>query len=156
MKSNFALYFFLAYALILNGCAAQQVSPRSSDERESGLWLAEDEMICHEVLTNKMWQFVKEGPFSSLKEAQKYAEELRLGGYGDWRLPTKSELFDLFYMHYWKNDGTCVMNYKGEFWTVSKDQEPSLGHWEDDLLCGPEFKFVDSIKEVGFVRAIRP
>ena len=59
-------------------------------------------------------------------------------------------------MHYWENDGTCVMNHKGEFWMVSKNKEPSLGHWEDDLLCGPEFKFVESIKEDGFVRAIRP
>ena len=45
---------------------------------------------------------------------------------------------------------------KGEFWAVSRDQESSLGHWEDDLLCGPEFNFVDSIKDDGFVRAIRP
>ena len=155
MKCNFSTYFFIAYALILNGCVAQQ-DATGSDVSKGGLFLAEGEMICHDVLTNKMWQFVKEGPFSSLDEAERYAAELRLGGYGDWRLPTKSELFELFYIHYWKNDGTCVMNHRGEFWMVSKNQEPSLGHWEDDLLCGPEFKFVESIKQNGFVRAIRP
>ena len=120
MKCNFSTYFFIAYALILNGCVAQQ-DATGSDVSQGGLFLAEGEMICH-----------------------------------DWRLPTKSELFELFYIHYWKNDGTCVMNHKGEFWMVSKNQEPSLGHWEDDLLCGPEFKFVESIKRNGFVRAIRP
>ncbi|MEJ2135947.1 MAG: DUF1566 domain-containing protein [Desulfofustis sp.] len=113
-------------------------------------------MVCQEVTTNRMWQFRKEGPFSSLDEADRYVAELNLDGYDDWRLPTKSELFDLFYIHYWKNDGTCMMNYKGEFWMVSKNHEPSLGHWEDDLLCGPEFKFVESIKQDGFVRAVRP
>jgi len=79
-----------------------------------------------------------------------------LGGYDDWLLPTKSELFSLFYMHYWNNDGDCEMNHKGEFWVFSKGQEPALGQCEDYFLCGPEFKFVKSIKEYGFVRAIRP
>lgn len=156
MKGYLTIYFFIAYALILNGCVAQQDVADSNDETKSGLFLAEGEMICHDVSTNKMWLFVKEGPFSSLDEAERYAADLRLGGYGDWRLPTKLEFFDLFYIHYWKNDGTCVMNHKGEFRMVSKNQEPSLGHWEDYLLCGPEFKFVESIKQDGFVRAIRP
>ena len=156
MKGIFAIYLFLAYALILNGCMTQQDAKGSRNERESGLFLAEDDMICHDVQTNKMWQFAKEGPFSSEEEAERYTAELTLGGYGDWRLPTKSELFNLFYIHYWKNDSNCVMNHIGEFWMVSKNQELSLGHWEDDLLCGPEFKFVESIKQDGFVRAIRP
>lgn len=156
MKGNFAIYFSIAYALILSGCVAQHDFAGSNEERKGGLFLAEGEMICHDVSTNKMWQFFKEGPFSSLDEAERYAGNLRLGGYGDWRLPTKSELFDLFYIHYWKNDGSCVMNHKGEFWMVSKNQKPSLGHWEDYLLCGPEFKFVESIQQDGFVRAIRP
>lgn len=113
-------------------------------------------MVCLEVMTNRMWQFRKEGPFSSLEEADRYVANLNLNGFDDWRLPTKSELFDIFYIHYWRNDGNCVMNHKGEFWAISSDQGSSLGHWEDDLLCGPEFNFVDSIKEDGFVRAIRP
>ena len=156
MKDNFVVYLFIAYASILCGCAAPQPTTGSNEVSKSSLFLAEDEMICHEVQTNKMWQFVKDGPFPNPEEAERYAAELRLGGYVDWRLPTKMELFNLFYIHYWENDGNCEMNHKGEFWIVSKNQEPSLGHWEDYLLCGPNFKFVDAIKERGFVRAIRP
>ena len=113
-------------------------------------------MICHEVQTNKMWQFIRDGPFSSVEEAERYAAELELGGYGDWRLPTKSELFNLYYLNYWKNDKSCEMNHRGDFWTVSKNRVPSLGHWEDYFLCGPNFKFVESFKDYGFVRAVRP
>ena len=55
MKCNFSTYFFIVYALILNGCVAQQ-DATGSDESKGGLFLAEGEMICHDVLTNKMWQ----------------------------------------------------------------------------------------------------
>ena len=156
MKLNLVLYLLLAFALILWGCASNPDNRNSKDDRKAGLFLLEGGMVCQEVMTNKMWQLSKEGPFVSSEKAERYAAGLNLGGYDDWRLPTKSELFDLFYMHYWQNDGNCVMNYKGEFWAVSRDHESSLGHWEDDLLCGPEFKFVDSIKDHGFVRAVRP
>jgi len=33
--------------------------------------------------------------FSSAREAERYAADLQLGGYGDWRLPTKAEMFNL-------------------------------------------------------------
>ena len=157
MNGNSALYVLIAITMILPGCAAQQVGTGSNDLIDSDLFLAEGGKLCHEMHTDKMWQFVKQGPFSSPQEAERYAAELRLGAYDDWRLPTKAELFDLFYSHYWNNDDSCVMNHKGEFWITSQNQEPaSLGHWEDDLLCGPEFKFVEAIKQDGFVRAVRP
>lgn len=156
MKSIFVFFLFLINALVMNGCAFQSDRSGSDVDKMDGLFLVKGEKICREVSTNKMWQLIKEGPFSSLEEANRYTAELKLGGYDDWRLPTKSELFNLFYVHYWKNNRDCVMNNKGEFWAISKDQEPSLGHWEAYLLCGPEFKFVYSIKEYGFIRAIRP
>ena len=156
MERNLGLYLLLACALILYGCASNPGNRSSKDDKNGRLFLLEGGMVCQEVITNKMWQFSKEGPFFSLEEAERYAAGMNLGGYEDWRLPTKSELFDLFYMHYWQNDGNCMMNYKGEFWSVSRDQESALGHWEDDLLCGPEFNYIDSIKDDGFVRAVRP
>lgn len=156
MKRSLDLKLLLVCALILSGCASKADGTGSNDDRKIKLLLINEEMVCREVVTNKMWQFTKEGPFPSLEIAKRYAAELELGGYDDWRLPTKAELFDLFYLHYWKSDGNCVMNHKGEFWAISGNQESSLGHWEDDLLCGPEFKFVDSHKEDGFVRAVRP
>lgn len=156
MKNCPALYRFLTYALVLSGCAAKPDISSSIDEQMKGLFLVESEQICQEVQSNKMWQRSKEGPFYSLEEAYQYADELELGGYKDWRLPTKSELFNLYYIHYWKNDKNCVMNQKGDFWAVSKGQVPSMGHWEDYFLCGPEYKFVESFKNYGYVRSIRP
>lgn len=156
MKINFFHCLFMTLALVLNGCTQHPHVPSNADDKKSGLFMVNGQTICQEVLSSKMWQSKKEGPFSSLEEADRYATELELDGYDDWRLPTRSELFDIFYMHYFQNDGDCVMNHRGEFWALSGDQEPSLGHWEDDLLCGPEFKFVESMKDYGFVRAIRP
>lgn len=156
MKNDMVLYLLLAYVFALNGCTIQPDYSGSKADRNAGLVFVRGETICQDSLTGKMWQFSKEGPFTKLEEADRYAANLRLGGYDDWRLPTKSELFNLFYLQYWKQDGNCVMNHRGEFWLISKSQDQSLGHWEDDLLCGPEFNFIESIKEDGFVRAIRP
>ena len=156
MKRNIVLYFLLTYLFVLNGCVVQSNSSGSNDDAKGKLFQIEGGLVCQELKTNKMWQFNKEGPFDSWEEADRYATELKLGGHDDWRLPTRSELFDLFYTHYWKNDGNCMMTHKSEFWVISKGRESSLGHWEDDFLCGPEFNFVEAIREYGFVRAIRP
>ena len=143
MRRTFSLICYLSCALIFNGCAGQSAITKGHPHGEDALLVPMADEICQETLTDKMWQIDKEGPFSSLEEATRYATGLRLGNFDDWRLPTKSEMFELFYMHYWKKDGTCVMNHRGEFWSLSKDQKPVLGHWEDDLLCGPELNFVE-------------
>ena len=156
MKNCYVLYLVIPCLVVLNGCSTKPDIPDSVDNKLKGLVLLEGDNICQDTLSNKMWAFSKEGPFSSLEEAYQYVSELELGGYDDWRLPTKSELFNLFYLNYWKNDTNCVMNHKGDFWTVSKNQVSSVGHWEDYLLCGPNYKFVASFKGSGYVRAIRP
>lgn len=156
MKIHLIIFFTLTYIFILSGCAVKTDTSATHDDKKEGLVSVNGEEVCQEVHTLKMWQFSKEGPFNSLEEADRFVEELKLGGYDDWRLPTKSELFNLFYLHYWNNDSTCMMNHAGDFWMVSESQAPDLGHWEGDLLCGPEYKFINSIKQHGYVRAIRP
>lgn len=156
MNINVVLYLLITSVVALNGCTSHPDASGTNDGNKGGLLMVHGEMICQEVSTNKMWQFKKKGPFSSREAAEHYASELKIGGYDDWRLPGISELFDIFYMHYFQNHGDCEMNHRGDFWSLTKDKEPSLGHWEDYLLCGPEFKFVDSMKDYGFVRAIRP
>lgn len=156
VKRNLALCLVLLCSLILYGCAGQPDSPDSQVEQKYGLFLVKGTMICQEAQSSKMWQFGKAGPFSSMEEAEWHVKGLKLGSYDDWRLPTKSELFNLFYIHYWKNNGDCDMNRKGDFWAVSEGRAPSPGHWEDYFLCGPEYKFVKSIKGYGYVRAICP
>lgn len=156
MKIHLAVYLALTYLLILNGCAVETDISGADDDKIEGLFWVMGEEVCTETRTDIVWQFRKEGPFYSAEEAYRFAENLRLGGFEDWRLPTKSELFNLFYLHYWNKDGNCEMNHRGDFWLIAEDQAPSLGHWEGELLCGPEYKFIDSIKGHGYVRAIRP
>ncbi|MHB8809134.1 MAG: Lcl C-terminal domain-containing protein [Desulfobulbaceae bacterium] len=102
-----------------------------------------------------MWQVNKGGKFSTLAEAQDYAAHLRLGGYEGWRLPTMEESLGLLQIIFWKQNGDCRMDSQGDYWTASSDGQASLGHWEDYLLCGSEFKYVRSLKSKGYVRAIR-
>jgi len=46
-------------------------------------------------VTGLMWQQVPSDDHMSYEEAQAYCEDLDLGGYDDWRLPTVKELFGL-------------------------------------------------------------
>ncbi len=156
MRGHVIICFFLAYVLIGSGCAPKQNEADLYGGGKDGLLRAKGKEICQEVKSGKMWQVEKEGIFSSLQEAEQYAANLKLGGYDDWRLPTKTELFNLFHMFFWKENNDCVMNRSGEFWSVSKDRESTLGQWEAYNLCGPEYRYVESIKTKGYVRAVRP
>lgn len=69
MKRNLILYVFLAGAFFPVGCAVQPDSLDTDKGRKKGLSLLESEVICQEILSNKMWQLSKEGPFLSWKEA---------------------------------------------------------------------------------------
>lgn len=44
------------------------------------------------VRGNLMWARDRSLPIPDLEEAQRYARRLRVGGYADWRLPTRDEL----------------------------------------------------------------
>ena len=156
MRRQVIIYFVLAYVLFGQGCASDQNGPDSGGREKDGLLQARGELICQDVESGKMWQVEKKGVFSSLHKAQVYAANLRLGGYDDWRLPTKEEMFHLFHIFVWKKSTDCVMNRSGEYWTVSKNRESSLGHWEINYSCGPEYKYVESLKSKGYVRAVRP
>jgi len=138
------------------GCAT---TPSGSDPNvaaKGDLSLIQGEGMCQEYKSGKLWQVDKEGPFASKAEAEQYAADLKLGGHNDWRLPTTHELYNLFQMCYWKNNGDCIMDHRGEYWTVSEEKESVLGHWETYMVCSPEFKYVRAIKPNGYVRAIRP
>jgi len=142
--------------MLSSGCASRQdkADPVRSDA--DGELLVTGKGICQEVRSGKMWQASKSGLFSSLQEAERYAASLNLGGYNDWRLSTKEELFDLYYIFFWEKNGDCAMNRNGNFWAVSVDGSPSLGHWETYFLCNPEFRYIKSQGTRGYVRAVRP
>ena len=156
MKSNAIILFVLLYAVMMGGCATTPSGSDSNVAQKGELFLIKSEGICQEIKSGKMWQENKAGPFDSRAESEQYAADLKLGGHEDWRLPTTHELYNLFQMCFWKKNGDCVMDHRGEYWTVSVEQEPVLGHWESYMVCSPEFKYVKAIKHEGYVRAIRP
>jgi len=141
------LYLSVCILIILNnGCVSKQNS----------LVKLKDQGICKEITTGKMWQIDKGGKFTSLNEAESYATSLQLGGFNDWRVPTKDEYFQLHYLFSEGKNNDCAMNSNGDFWAISEGEEPTLGHWETYHLCGAEFKYVESLETTGYVRAVRP
>jgi hypothetical protein len=143
----------ISFIVISLGCASKEKKGSSVTDNSAVLQkIGQD--VCLDVNSEKMWQIEREGIFSSYEEAEQYAVHLRLGGYDDWRLPTKSELFDLHYIFYWKKNGNCTLKSSGEYWTFD-DGKPSLGHWETHFLCEPNYKYVKSLGTKGYVRAVR-
>jgi len=100
-----------------------------------------------------MWQMGASEKFSSGEEARAYAEGLELGGFGDWRLPTKDELYYLCDIFELKLEGDCSIKPKGSYWSDNGRIQP--GEWEAYPLCGgSEYKYLK--RKNGRVRAVRP
>lgn len=154
MKTRIWTVCLILLILTGYGCAARQTG--SPGTGKAVLLRAQGGEICQETRSARMWQAGRGGIFSTMEAARDYAANLQLGGYDDWRLPTREESLNLVQIFFWKQNGDCAMNSQGDFWTVFSDRQASLGHWEDYLLCGPEFKYVKSVKTGGYVRAIRP
>lgn len=145
-----------SFFIFLYGCVTRQNGKDSSRDETNGVLQYEGEGICLNIRTGRMWQVERGGSFSSFQEAEQYAVNMKLGGHNDWRLPTRAELFDLHNIFYWEKNGNCAMNTTGDFWTASGKGEKPLGHWETYYLCGPEFKYSESLGTSGYVRAVRP
>ena len=141
------------FFLTMYGCGTSSDAIRSGAD---GNLLVIGEEICQEGRTGKMWQIAKKGGINSPEEAKQYAASLSIGGYDDWRLPTKDELFGLYCIFFWEKNGKCTMNRAGNFWALSKEGTTLLGHWETYFLCAPEHKYVHSQGTRGSVRAVRP
>ncbi|RJX28455.1 MAG: DUF1566 domain-containing protein [Desulfurivibrio sp.] len=141
---------------ILAACAgAGQNRSSPAAERQAGL-VDLGNGVCRQSNNGLLWQIDKSPRYSTWQEAREYAERLNLGGYGDWRLPTRKELYMLHYLAA-LGDNDCMMklgnNYN--YWSVSPSQEVNAGRWESYPLCGGnEFKYVKA--KQGFVRAVRP
>jgi len=109
--------------------------------------------VCHQIPAGLMWQIKESKMISTWEEANEYTSSLQLGGFDDWRLPTRDECLMLTELLLMKK-GDCPIKIKKGNW-VSNSNKLKPGLWDDYPLCGgPEFRWVDS-KE-GFVRAVRP
>jgi len=128
----------------------------SYGQEDSGLLRAQGNQICQEVQSGKMWQVEKKRGVATAREAEIHVAGLKLGGYDDWRLPTKAELFELAKIFFWHKNNDCNMNMRGDFWIVDDKRQPTSGHWEIDFACGPVYRYIEAGHSRGNVRAIRP
>lgn len=128
------LNFFLVIAagsLLCQGCA----SPPASDSRQQGKGslVGLGNGICRQD-NGLMWQVESTDVFSSGQEALNYVQKLTLGDHGNWRLPSKEELHDLYYIFDMKLAGDCPIKLKGSYWVT--DGEIHAGEWESYPTCG--------------------
>lgn len=110
--------------------------------------------ICHDTRSGLMWQNEKSQTIKTIEEAQRYVKNLNIGGYTDWRLPTVYELYDLNYIFDIHQNGECVLDRKGRYWSDEKDSEGKAGSWEIADQCDPARRYVSGTD--GYVRAVRP
>ena len=153
-RMNLLSLIVLSFFILSNGCASKARNDSSLSDT-AGVLQDNGRGMCLDVNSGKTWQIERGDKFSSYQEAEQYAVNLRLGGYDDWRLPRKTELFDLHYIFYWKKNGNCNLKYTGEYWALD-EKSSILGHWETYILCEPNFKYVESLVTKGYVRAVRP
>jgi uncharacterized protein DUF1566 len=109
--------------------------------------------VCRQLPSGLMWQIERSKKFSTWEEANEYVNRLELGGYNDWRLPTRNECLTFSELLLIKK-GDCSIKIKKSHW-ISDNKKRKPGFWDEYPLCGgSEFRWVKS-KE-GFVRAVRP
>ncbi|MBU4264214.1 MAG: DUF1566 domain-containing protein [Proteobacteria bacterium] len=145
---------FLVLAILVGCVGAAHDSSFSTADRQVGL-VDLGNGICQQTNSGLIWQIDKTPQYSNWQEAKKYAETLDLGGYADWRLPTRDELYMLHYISALQGAGNCKMKLAGNYWSGRVGREVGAGRWESYPLCGGnEFKYVKT--EQGVVRAVRP
>jgi len=129
-------------ACLLPGCAAVELQKTADG-------------ICTQPDSGLMWQQDGSGPFHSWEAAKAYADELTLGGYSDWRLPTTTELYVLHNILELKPRGGCRPGVGGSLWSGATKAEASVGYWESYPLCGgSEYRYHKG--KHGHVLAVRP
>lgn len=147
--AHFFAGFFIGCTLLScspNNQITQQDNPVDTGLKNMG------NGICLQQPSGLMWQIERGKKISTFQEASDAAAHLELGGFSDWRLPTKEECYALAELLTLKK-GDCPIKNQGGYWIKSTNGTP--GHWEDYPLCGgPEFRWVKDAK--GYVRAVRP
>ena len=130
----------------LQGCAGKSSQQARFQNLGNG--------VCQDTVSGKMWQIEKSKMTTSLKDAEQYVRALNLGGYSDWRLPSVDELYDLNYLFDLFQNGDCVLDREGNYWSGEKDGEGKAGAWAISDQCDPERQYTPGTK--GYIRAVRP
>jgi len=140
------LLILAAFLISLQGCAGKSSGPARLQDLGNG--------VCQDTVTGQMWQIKKSRMTTSLKDAEQYVRTLNLGGYNDWRLPTVYELYDLNYLFDLFQNGDCVLDRKGKYWSGEKEGEGKAGAWEISDQCDPVRQYAPGVR--GYIRAVRP
>jgi hypothetical protein len=110
--------------------------------------------VCRQFPSGLMWQIEASKSVATGEEANAYVHDLQLGGFEDWRLPTREECLDLSELLLMKK-GDCPIKIKKGHWVQGRRDKVKPGHWEDYPLCGgSEFRWVKT--KQGSVWAVRP
>jgi hypothetical protein len=81
---------------------------------------------------------------------------MELGGYDDWRLPTREEFLELYFAFDYGSGNARDLGIviEGNFWSAEKDGLGFSGAWKDGDSC--EISRNYKIANKGHVRAVRP
>ncbi|MEN8136555.1 MAG: DUF1566 domain-containing protein [Thermodesulfobacteriota bacterium] len=103
-----------------------------------------------------MWQQDRGPLFTSWEKANNYVNKLELGGYSDWRLPTKEEFLELYFAFDYGSANTRDLGIviEGNFWSAEKGGMGFSGAWKDGDSC--EISRDYKLARKGYVRAVRP
>ena len=103
-----------------------------------------------------IWQQGRSTSFTSWEDAKNYVDNLELGGYSDWRLPTADEFLDLYFsFDYGKaKAGKETIVLRGNYWSDDKDGIGFSGAWLDGDSCDISRSYKKCGE--GYVRAVRP
>jgi hypothetical protein len=140
---------FLALLLLFifaPGCAAPKTAGFS--DSNDGIMMSSSSPL--------MWQKVRGPRFNSWEEADNYAKNLALGGYTDWRLPTKAEFLDFYFaFDYGRANARALgINIEGNYWSAEQDEMGFSGAWKDGDSCEIIRNYQPAAQ--GYVRAVRP
>lgn len=159
MKKYFKKQLFfipiLTLLISLNGCSLNRSPLNKQDNNTSQILQYIGDGVCIDIRTGLMWQMDKSRKYSSPQQAEQHIKELQLADHNGWRLPTKEELFALHDTLFRHLNGNCSIKLTGNYWATAEDGDVVSGHWETDYLCGPEFNYVESYDNTGYVRAVR-
>ena len=157
MKPGIGIWSGVVLLFCLWGCTSTgAISETVQEEKNSDQRLVDlGNGICQDTASGLMWLKKKGDVFNTWENATAYADQLEYGGYTDWRLPTKNELYSLQDIFFWKKNGGCLIDTAGSYWSGLTQKDAASGYWETYYLCSPEYKFVDTPGK-GRVRAVRP
>lgn len=110
--------------------------------------------IYKDTKTGLMWEVKKSHRFSSMEEVDNYLKGLKLGGFNDWRLPTKHERWELLHVFLLDRNGKCKLKrLNSPYWTTKTEKGTLPIRLEIDCYCRDDE--IISYASSGYVRAVR-